>query len=239
MIAYLRREVRPPARILGLGEELPPNRPDALRPGRRAELRLGRAVAEPRLVRAPVRARAGSPVAHRAGATIPWDGVVRAARPLASSRASRRSSARRPRRPGVFARVDRVGARLDRPPGSPTSAGDLGAISGRDRALTSATIAVKFDGAPRRSTPAGRPRSTAMPADRRPAPRDVPGRPVPARRGIGWSSATTRRRSGSRRPSRSRALAVLVRPRGSPADPLEKSPSEAWTARAVGLESNP
>ena len=76
VVAYLRREVGLDGRVLGVGEELPPNVADAVRAGRRPQLRLGRAVAEPGLVRAAVRARPRAAI--EPARPITWAGVLRA-----------------------------------------------------------------------------------------------------------------------------------------------------------------
>ena len=155
-----RRRGRPPR---GPGDRVPPPRgrarwpgprcrrgaaaehPDALRPGRRPQLRLGRAGAEPGLVRAACTRPIPRPV--RAGARSPGTECSAAASGSAKP-AVRAVVAATPPPPGAFARVERVG-----PSGSPAStvcrwprpAAQRRPSGGRSR--DPGLIRIRFDGA--------------------------------------------------------------------------------------------
>jgi hypothetical protein len=139
LVAYLRREVPPPGRILGIGGELPPN----------TLMRLG--LADPRnydsveLSRslrwfAPLYEADARPPSSRREVT--WGGVLRARDRLIES-SVRAVVGPTPPPPGAFARVDRVGAawvaRLDAAPWASLGpgAGTIGATRSSNEIIVS------------------------------------------------------------------------------------------------------
>src|SRR4051794_7004775 len=113
LIAYLRREVGPSGRILGLGEELPPN--TLMRYGL-ADVRNYDSIELTRsldwfapLYEGPARPPGSRPPARTSRRPITWDGVLRA-RDRLDGAWGRAVVAPAPPPRGAFARVDRVGA---------------------------------------------------------------------------------------------------------------------------------
>ena len=113
VIAYLRREVGPGGRVLGLGEELPPN--TLMRYGL-ADVRNYDSIELARSLDWFAPLYAADSAASTSRRTITWDGVLRGRERLREA-AVRAVVAATPPPAGAFARVDRVGplwiARLD------------------------------------------------------------------------------------------------------------------------------
>ena len=184
VVAYLRREVGLDGRVLGVGEELPPN--TLMRFGL-GDVRNYDSVELSRNLDwfAPLYEPDREPRSSRRAIT--WAGVLRARDRLreASVRAVVASA---PPPPRAFARVDRVGAvwvaRLDGAPWASAASRPRGSTSGATTAGPGSRCSVQAmigSSSVRHSIPAGGPRSTAAPS--RSSRRTASSWPCPSRRG--------------------------------------------------------
>ncbi len=184
VIASLRREVGPDGRVLGIGEELPPN--TLMRHGlsdvrNYDSIELSRSLAWFASLYEP------GPEPRSSRRAITWSGVLRARGRLRAASVAAVVAATPPP-PGAFARVDRVGAawvaRLD---GAPWAVPES-----RPRGWTSDAITVPHGSSPtapamtgslcmKLSIPAGGPRSMGSPS--RSSPRSTRSWPFPSLRG--------------------------------------------------------